>query len=63
MQIRKLGRYTFDVFQGNGFGGWSRVRQFHWGYKVVGGDRLPRNELQDVINKLERFPNGSINEV
>jgi len=63
MQIRKLDRYTFDVFQGQGFDQWSRIHKFHWGYKVVNGNKLPKSELQNVIQKIQQFPNGSINEV
>jgi len=63
MQIRKHSKFVFDVFQGNGFDCWTRIRKFHWGYKVVNGNWLPKNELQSVIQKLDQFPNGSIDEV
>lgn len=60
MQIRKYDKYCFDVFRGTGFDNWSRIRKFHWGYKVINGDFLRREELQEVVNELERFPNGQV---
>lgn len=60
MQIRRVSRNEFDVFGNKGFEDWSRVRRFHWGYKVVKGLELPREILRDVYKHIERYPNGSI---
>jgi hypothetical protein len=63
MQIRKHSKYVFDVFQGTGFDGWTRIRKFHWGYKVVGGNRLTNQEMSTMSLKLEQFPNGNLENV
>jgi hypothetical protein len=63
MQIRKHSKYVFDVFAGVGFDGWTRIRKFHWGYKVVGGQRLTNQELAGVTEKLEQHPYGSLESV
>lgn len=59
MQIRQLNRYTFDVFLGNGFDNWSRVRKQHWGVSVVAGNRLAKPEIKAVFETLEKHPRGS----
>ncbi len=48
MLIRKLHQNVFDVFLGNGFNNWSRIRRGHWGVSVVAGNRLPKHLLRDV---------------
>lgn len=63
MQIRKVDHNVFDIFQGKGFDEWSRVRRYHWGYKVVNGLRLDREQLNVVSTKLERHPAGGIENV
>ena len=63
MQIRKVGAYVYDVFCGVGHEGWSRVRRFHWGFKVVAGARMPREQHQAVVAKLILHPNGGIENV
>ena len=63
MQIRKLDKNTFDVFGETGFDNWTRVRRFHWGYKQIGGNFLPRPVMQEVSTALVKFPNGSLENI
>ena len=61
MQIRRVDHNTYDVFGNTGFDAWTRVRRFHWGYKVVNGVELPREILRDVAANIAEHPNGSVN--
>lgn len=63
MLIRKVDRYTADVFGDVGFDNWTRIRKYAWGYKVVAGVRLSKELMDQVIAKLEQFPRGSLNNV
>lgn len=74
MIIRKLDRNTYDVFGGIGWpiedavpeasnAQWTRIRRFHWGMKPIAGAFLPRQLLQEVMEKIARFPNGSLENV
>lgn len=49
--IKKLDSKTFDVFFGNGYDGWTRVRRFHWGIKPVGGRHINRQQIH-ILNSL-----------
>jgi hypothetical protein len=63
MLIRKVDRYTYDVFGDVGFDNWSRIHKFPWGYKVVKGIRLDKELMDQVIQKLQEFPRGSLQNV
>lgn len=52
MLIKKLHGRMFDVFVGNGFSQWTRVKKTHYGVSVVAGNRLPRHILHDVAHRL-----------
>jgi hypothetical protein len=52
MLIRRLDRNHFDVFLGNGWDNWTRVRRHHWGVAVVGGKRLPRETIRELNERL-----------
>lgn len=60
MQVRKLDRNTFDVYGGQGFENWSRIRRFHWGVKVIDGIKLDRATLSEVEEDILMFPDGHI---
>lgn len=63
MQVRQLDRHVFDVFLGTGFNQWSRVRRFHWGYKVVNGNFLPKEILKEVSSTINQNPHGSLENI
>lgn len=63
MLIRKLDRNTYDVFGGQGWDQWTRLRRFHWGCKPIAGTFLPRPVLKDVIAAIEAAPDGSIENI
>jgi hypothetical protein len=63
MLIRKVDRYTYDVFGDVGFDNWSRVHKFPWGYKVVKGNRLEKELLDEVITAIQQNPRGSLHNV
>jgi hypothetical protein len=48
MFVKRLDRNHYDVFIGNGWNNWTRIRRNHWGVSVVAGNRLPR----DIIHQL-----------
>ena len=48
MFVKRLNKNHYDVFIGNGWNNWTRIRRNHWGVSVVAGSRLNR----DVIHKL-----------
>lgn len=55
MLVRRIHNHVFDVFLGNGWSNWSRVKKTHYGISVVSGYRLPRALLRDVENTLKRY--------
>jgi hypothetical protein len=55
MHIRRLHKNVFDVFLGNGFTNWTRVKRAHFGVIVVAGNRLQRNTMREIANTLERY--------
>jgi hypothetical protein len=63
MIIRRLDRSTYDVFMGNGWDQWTRVRRFHWGIKGLAGNYLQRSDLKAVSASIESFPEGSVENV
>ena len=52
MFVKKLHSNVFDVFLGNGFTHWTRVRRGHWGVSVIAGARLPKSLLREVQHKI-----------
>jgi hypothetical protein len=48
MFVKRLDRNHYDVFTGNGWSDWTRIRRNHWGVSVVAGKRLPK----EIIHKL-----------
>lgn len=52
MLIKKLHSNVFDVFLGNGFNNWSRVKRTHYGVSVVQGNRLPHSILRNIAGVL-----------
>ncbi len=63
MQVRQLNRGTYDVFLGVGFDNWSRVRKFHWGVKVVDGNRLPKDAIIAIEEAIINNPHGNVDNV
>ena len=52
MFVKKLHRNVFDVFMGNGYENWTRVKRTHYGVSVVAGQRLPHSLLRNVANVI-----------
>jgi hypothetical protein len=52
MLIRRLDHNRFDVFIGNGWDNWTRVRRHHWGVTVVAGKRIPRETIRELNERL-----------
>lgn len=52
MFIKKLKPNIYDVFVGNGWGDWTRVRRNHWGVSVIDGKRLSRETLNKLNERL-----------
>lgn len=52
MFIKKLHSNVYDVFLGNGFNNWSRVKRTHYGVSVVQGNRLPHGLLRQIAGAL-----------
>lgn len=52
MFIKRLDKYRYDVFLGDRWDNWTRVHRFHWGVKVVAGNRLPRSVIHDLNERL-----------
>jgi hypothetical protein len=43
---------TYDVWMGNGWDNWSRIRVNRDNSYTVGGFRLPNNVMKDVVNSI-----------
>jgi hypothetical protein len=52
MFIKKLSPGVYDVFIGNGWDNWTRIRRRHWGVQIVAGNRLPRETIHQLTEKL-----------
>ena len=63
MQIRQVGRYVYDVFLGNGYDNWSRVRRNTWGVSVLAGARLTPKVCKSLETVITNHPAGSITPV
>jgi hypothetical protein len=50
--IKRLNQNHYDVFIGNGWDNWTRVRRHHWGVAVVDGKKLSREAIKHLN---ERF--------
>jgi hypothetical protein len=63
VQIRQAGRYVYDVFFGNGYDNWSRVRRNTWGVSVLAGGRLSPKVCKQLNEHFANQPVASINTV
>ncbi len=52
MFLKRLNQNHYDVFIGNGWNNWTRIRRNHWGVSVVAGQRLPRNVIHDLNKEI-----------
>jgi len=50
--IRRVGPYSYDVFQGNQWNEWSRVRQGRSSTFVTAGQPLPYQTLKELSKVL-----------
>lgn len=60
IQIRQVGRFVYDVFSGNGFSTWTRVRRYHWGVKHLAGEPINKVQSKQLHDLTERIPYGWI---
>ncbi len=57
MEIRRIDNNTYDVFQGNGWDNWTRVRKGRSSTYGVAGQRVNHALLKDLHSVLHpRFP-------
>ena len=63
MQIRRTEKYVYDVFLGTGFDQWVRVRKYKWGYRILNGVRVAREAMKEMIDRLDKYPDGSLENV
>lgn len=54
MFIKRLAPNVYDVFNGNGWDNWTRVRRFKDGVKLIAGKPLNRSALNQVTERLCR---------
>lgn len=54
MFVKRLAPNIYDVFIGNGWNNWTRVRRYHWGVKILEGNFLNRTLLTQVREKVGR---------
>lgn len=52
MLIKQLQRNVFDVFLGNGFMNWTRVKRTHYGVSIVAGNRLPYAAIREITARI-----------
>ena len=52
MFIKQLQRNVFDVFMGNGFMNWTRIKRTHYGVSVVAGNRLPYAAIREITARI-----------
>lgn len=48
MLIKRLSKHVYDVFLGNGFHNWTRVKSTHFGVAYVAGNKIPHSMLKAV---------------
>lgn len=59
--LRQVSKYVYDVFSGNGYDNWTRVRKNTWGVNVVGGTTfLNRNECKRLDKVILQHPMGNL---
>lgn len=64
MQIRPVEKFVYDVFLGQGYDQWVRVRKFHWGCKILNGNcKLDREQSKEIFHNIESHPAGSLMDV
>lgn len=57
IELRRVGPYIYDLFQGNQWSTWSRVRKGRSSTFVMAGEKLPHSLLKDLDGILHpRFP-------
>jgi hypothetical protein len=59
MEIRRVEKNVFDVFQGSGWHNWTRIKNTRGNTFVLAGSRLPRPMLRELHEIL--FPYFPIN--
>jgi hypothetical protein len=52
LELRRIDRYTYDVFMGNQWVDHTRVRQTRSGVRVISGNRLPYAVLKELNRVL-----------
>jgi hypothetical protein len=52
MFIKRLAPNIYDVFVGNGWDNWTRVRRAHWGVAFLAGKKLNRTQLNHVRERV-----------
>lgn len=52
MFIKRLNRNLYDVFIGNGWNNWTRIRRNHWGVAYVDGARLSRETIHELNQRM-----------
>lgn len=50
--IKRLNKSEYDVFTGDGWDNWTRIRRNHWGVTYVAGKRLPRETIHELNERL-----------
>lgn len=58
--LRQASRYTYDVFVGQGWDNWSRVRKNHWGLTNLSGRTLAPHHLKSLSKVIMQHPQGSL---
>lgn len=48
MEVRRINRFTYDVYTGTQWDGWSRVKQGRSSTYVVAGAPMPKGMLRDL---------------
>lgn len=52
MLIKRLSKGIFDVFLGNGFNNWTRVKATHFGVAWMAGNKVPHSILRAVTQTV-----------
>ncbi len=52
MFIKRLSPNVYDVFIGNGWDNWTRVRKGHWGVSYQAGKPINRNLLNQIKERV-----------
>lgn len=52
MFIKRLTNNVYDVFLGDGWNNWTRIRRNHWGVTVMSGKRLARETIHELNERM-----------